>query len=145
MPSMDDFRLVVPMRARFRDTDAMGHVNNAIYFTYFEEARAAYFQHVTDLRSYNDVAIILAHTRCDYRSPLYTGEEFDVGVRVDRIGAKSFDMSYRAVERTESRLLAEGMSVQVAFDYATRSSVAVPESFRSRVLAFEGRPLDGAR
>ena len=144
MPSMEGFRLVVPMRARFRDTDAMGHVNNAIYFTYFEEARAAYFEEVTGLRSYNDVAIILAHTRCDFRSPLYTGEELDVGVRVDRIGGKSFDMSYRAVGRTENRLLAEGMSVQVAFDYVSRASVQVPDEFRSKVLAFEGRSPDGA-
>jgi acyl-CoA thioester hydrolase len=144
MRSMDGFRLVVPMRARFRDTDAMGHVNNAIYFTYFEEARAAYFREVTNLRSYNDVAIILAHTRCDFRSPLYTGEEFDVGVRVDRIGRKSFDMSYRAVERGDERVLAEGTSVQVAFDYAAHASVAVPEEFRTKVQAFEGQSLDGA-
>ena len=134
--------MVVPIRARFRDTDALGHVNNAVYLTYFEEARAGYFIDVTNLVTYTDVAIILARTECDYRSPLRSGEELDIGVRVDWIGGKSFQMGYRAQERASGRLVAESTSVQVAYDYATRTAVPVPAEFRRKVAAFEGRALD---
>jgi acyl-CoA thioester hydrolase len=135
------FRLVLRLRARFRDTDAMRHVNNAVFFTYFEEARAEYFREVIGLDSYNNVGIILAQTRCDFRSPLYVGEEIDVAARVDRIGRKSVDMSYEIREPRSGRLVAEGTSVQVAFDYAVHRAVDVPEEFRRKATAFEGRPL----
>ena len=82
MATLEGYRLVVPICARFRDSDAMGHVNNAVYLTYFEEARAAYFREVVDLQDYRDVAIILAQARCDFRSPLYAGEQLDVGVKI---------------------------------------------------------------
>ena len=145
MVRLEGFRLVVPIRARFRDTDALGHVNNAIYLTYFEEARAAYFREVAGLGSYPDVAIILAQAQCDFRSPLYSGEEIDVGVRVDWIGGKSFQMAYRAQERSSTRLVAESTSVQVAYDYERRCAVEVPGEFRRQVEAFEGRSVDRSR
>ena len=139
---MEGFQLVVPVRARFRDGDAMGHVNNAVYFTYFEEARAAYFRAVTGLADYREVGIILAHAACDFRSPLYPGEEIDVGVRVEWIGGKSFGMSYRALERAAGRLVAESTSTQVAFDYAANRTIRVPRAFRDQVTDFEGRAVD---
>ena len=135
----DDYRLVLPLRARFRDTDGMGHVNNAVFFTYCEEARAAYFRRVAGVRNYRDVFFILASATCDFRSPIQPGEEFAIGVRMERIGGKSFDMSYRAHALDGGRLLAEATSVQVAFDYRAERSIPVPEEFRRQVEAFEGR------
>ena len=141
MATLEGYRLVVPIRARFRDSDAMGHVNNAVYLTYFEEARAAYFREVVDLQDYRDVAIILAQARCDFRSPLYAGEQLDVGVRVEWIRRKSFGMTYRALVRGPDRLVADSSSVQVAYDYARDRSVEVPEEFRRKAAAYEGRSL----
>lgn len=137
----EEFRLVATIRARFRDTDGMGHVNNAVYLTYLEEARAAWFREAVGLRSYRDVSIILARTCCDFRSPLQAGETLDLGVRVDSIGGKSFRMVYRAVERASGRLVLEAESVQVWYDYAAGRPVPVPDAFRERASAFEGRPL----
>jgi acyl-CoA thioester hydrolase len=131
--------MVVALRARFRDTDGMGHVNNAVFFTYFEEARAAYFRQVAGVECYRDVKIILARAICDFRSPLASGEAMDLGVRMDRIGRKSFAMSYRAVARPDGRLVAEGDSILVAYDYGANRSVEVPEEFRKQAEAFEGR------
>ena len=141
MASLDGFRLVVPLRARFRDSDGMGHVNNAVYFTYFEEARAAYFRRVIDLRSYRDVSIILARACCEFRAPRHPGAEIDVGARVESIGTKSFRMTYRACERSSSRLVAEADSIQVWYDYGEDRSIVVPEEFRRKASEFEGRTL----
>jgi acyl-CoA thioester hydrolase len=137
----DDFRLVATMQARFRDTDGMGHVNNAVYLTYLEEARAAWFREAVGLRSYREVSIILARTCCDFRSPLLAGETLELGVRVASIGGKSFRMAYRAVERASGRLVLEAESVQVWYDYAAGRPEPVPDAFREKASAFEGRPL----
>jgi len=139
LADLDDFRMVVPLRARFRDTDAMGHVNNAVFFTYCEEARASYFREVAKVTDYRRAFIILARATCDFRSPILPGEEFDMGVRVERFGRKSIEMVYRAHARSGGRLLMEAGSVLVAFDYKTDRSIPVPEEFRRQVEAFEGR------
>lgn len=139
LAELDGFHLVVPMRARFRDTDGMGHVNNAVFFSYCEEARAAYFRAVAQVTDYRRAAIILARASCDFRSAILFGEEFDVGVRVERLGRKSFEMIYRAHARSDDRLLFEAASVLVAYDYEADRSTLVPAKFRRQVEAFEGR------
>ncbi len=139
MAAREGFNMVVPIRARFRDTDGLAHVNNAVFFTYFEEARAAYFLEVAGIKDYQKVFIILARATCDFRTPAYSGEELDIAVRVDRLGGKSFDMSYQVHARSDDRLVAEGTSVQVAYDYSSGKSVEVPATFRRQVESFEGR------
>jgi acyl-CoA thioester hydrolase len=119
----------------------MGHVNNAVFFTYFEEARAEYYRQVMGLDSYRNVGIILAQTRCDYRTPLFVGEEFDIGARVDRIGQKSFDMSFEVRAGAGGRLVAEGSCVNVAYDYVAGRTITIPDEFRRLASAYEGKPL----
>ena len=81
---MDGFRLAVPLRPRFRDTDAMGHLNNAVYVTYFEIARAEYWRQMTGDPNYQRVPFILAHTTIDFRSPGYVHEMLEIGIRVSK-------------------------------------------------------------
>ncbi len=137
---MDDVRLWVPVKPRFRDTDAMGHLNNAVYLTYFEVARGEYWRALTKDSNYQRVPFILAHTTIDFRSPAYVHEVLEVGIRVSRLGTKSFDCAYRIVEQASRRLVCEGRSVQVIFDYAKNESYALPETLRGAVRAFEGVP-----
>ena len=137
---MDDVRLWVPIEPRFRDTDAMGHLNNAVYVTYFEVARAAYWRAMTEDANYQRVPFILAHTTIDFRSPAFVHEKLEVGLRVSRLGTKSFEFTYRIEEKESRRLVCEGHSVQVIFDYAKNVSYAMPDALRAVVRAFEGRP-----
>jgi acyl-CoA thioester hydrolase len=135
---MEGFRLVVLVRPRFRDTDAMGHVNNAVYLTYFEVARTEYWRALTGSARYQDVPFILAHTTIDFRSPVLVHEELEVGIRVSRIGRSSFECAYRVEEPVTRRLVCEGRSVQVIYDYEKAASYPVPDDLRARILAFEG-------
>ena len=137
---MDDVRLWVPIEPRFRDTDAMGHLNNAVYVTYFEVARAAYWRAMTKDANYQRVPFILAHTTIDFRSPAFVHEKLEVGLGVSRLGTKSFEFTYRIEEKETRRLVCEGRSVQVIFDYAKNASYPMPEALRTAVRAFEGRP-----
>ena len=120
---------------RFADLDGMGHVNNAVYSTYLEQARLAWFwSHDGDgadpmpLRD-----VILARTEIDFRSPAVFGDTVDIGVRPTRLGTKSFDLEYEL--RAGGRLVAEARSVLVGYDYDRAESVPIPDRWRRRLQA----------
>ena len=137
---MTEPRLWVPLRPRFRDTDAMGHLNNAVYVTYFEIARGEYWRALTRESNYQRVPFILAHTTIDFRSPAFVHETLRVGIRVVRLGNRSFEFTYRVAEETADRLVCDGRSVQVIFDYAKGESFPMPADLKAKVRAFEGNP-----
>lgn len=136
---MEGFPVVIEIQPRFRDTDAMGHLNNVVYLTYFEEARAAYWTRLMGTRAFDRVPFILAHSSIDHRSPAYVHERLRVGVRLSRLGVSSFDAEYRIEEMRSGRVVAEGRSVQVAYDYGERRTVPLPEDLKQRFRQFEGR------
>ena len=137
---MQGFKVVMPLTPRFRDTDAMGHLNNAVYMTYFEMARTAYWRELTGDRDYQKVPFILAHTTIDFRSPAFVRETLRVGIRVARLGTRSFECAYRIAEETTDRLVCDGRSVQVIFDYDRGETFPMPEDLKAKVRAFEGNP-----
>lgn len=140
----DDFRYKVEVQVRFRDLDPMNHVNNAVYFTYFEIARIAYFGELTGATDPRELDTILAEATCTYRSPAVYGERLDVWVRAASLGRSSSVFEYRIVEQTTGRLVATGRSVQVMYDYASGRPMPIPPELRARFEAFEGRPLSRA-
>jgi len=113
---------------RFRDLDGMGHVNNAVFSTYLEQARLAWFGRSEEL-PLSDV--ILARTEIDFRSPLQMGETLEIGVRPTRLGTKSFELEYEL--RAGERVVAEAKSVLVGYDYDRGESIPVPERWRRRL------------
>jgi acyl-CoA thioester hydrolase len=106
----------------------MGHVNNAVFLTYLEQARIAFlFGRGASMES-----IIVARVEIDYRAPVRLGEEVAVGVRAGRIGTKSFDLEYEL--RVNSRLVAEARSVNVFYDYGRREPAAIPDDWRRQLI-----------
>jgi acyl-CoA thioester hydrolase len=146
----DPFRYVLPVEVRFRDTDAMGHINNAVYLTYFEAARAGYYHAVTG-RSFDGlrdepVSLILARATVDFRAQGFFGERLLAGCRTTWVGRSSFGMAYRitadeASSHGAGRLLAEGETVLVTFDYKSQRPVRIPEMLLAQLAAFEGQPI----
>ena len=114
---------------RFRDLDALGHMNNAVYATFLESARIAYLSengaHVTN--------VILARLEIDFRSPVELGDTVEIAVVPTRVGTKSFDLAY--VMRAGDRVVAEAKSVLVAYDYEHARSVELPAEWRERLAA----------
>jgi acyl-CoA thioester hydrolase len=129
--SSDDF--VHVERVRFRDLDPMGHVNNAVFLTYLEQARVAFFSEMgaaTDLEGMN---MIVARVEIDFRAPVRLGQEVEISVRASRFGTKSFDLDYEL--RVDGELVAEAKSIQVAYDYDRREAVPVPAHWREKLSA----------
>jgi acyl-CoA thioester hydrolase len=126
---VEGFDFVHRETVRFRDVDAMGHVNNAVFLTYLEEARIAFL-----LPLGAEVAnMILARVEIDFRTPLRMGDEIEVGVRPARVGEKSFELEYEV--RSGDTVAAEAKTVIVSFDYEIGRSVEVPQSWREALAA----------
>ena len=110
---------------RFSDLDALGHVNNAVYFTYMEEGRMEYFKQFPNMnfKGLPKASFILADIACQFKSPAFLGETIGVKLRTTEIKNSSFIMEYRLEEKTSGRLVATGSSVQVYFDYQNKKSI----------------------
>jgi acyl-CoA thioester hydrolase len=108
---------------RFRDCDPMGHLNNAVFSTYLEQARLAYGEGQAD--------IILARTEIDFRSPVFVGETVEIAVEPGRVGTKSFELSYEL--RAGDRVVANAKTILVGYDYEKNESTDVPERWKRRL------------
>src|ERR1700675_1677469 len=139
------FRHTVEIVVRFADTDAMGHVNNAVYLTYCEMARIRYWTDVTGepiaLGTEGAESLILAEARITYRAPAFHGEIVTVESRATRIGHSSFTLEHRllaAVPGGTPRLVAVSESILVRYDYASARPVALLPAHIAAIEAFEG-------
>ncbi len=137
--TLADYRCSTPIKVRFRDLDAFGHVNNAVYFTFMEMARVEYFTQLglTKLGEYPTPFFIIAEATCQYKLPIQLETSLVVQVRVSRLGNSSFDMEYRFVEESSGALLATGRTVQVVYDYSAGCSVPMPAAWREALTSFE--------
>jgi acyl-CoA thioester hydrolase len=127
---MADFPYLRRERVRFRDCDSMGHMNNAVYSTFLEEAR---IEALGGLASF-----ILARVEIDFRAELRAGDEVEVRTRCSRIGTKSLELEHEI--HVDGRIAAQAKSVLVGYDYELGQSVALPEAVRARL----SEPREGA-
>lgn len=136
--ALSDYKVRLDLQLRFRDTDAMGHVNNAVYLSYLELARMKYWETLLAARDYSAVDFILARVEIDYRSPAKLGTELEVGIRAANFKGSSWDFEYRVVEKESGRLVAEARTVQCFYDYAKGRVKRMDPEVRRRLAEFEG-------
>ena len=135
------FPYKVAIEVSFRDLDAMGHVNNAVYLSYMETARIKYLVELLAVTSLHDLPVIMAEATCTFKAPAFFAEQLTVGVGISRFGSKSFDMTYR-IDAGDGRLIALGKTVLAMYDYAAARTLLVPEDFKAKVRAFQGAWAD---
>ena len=137
---MPDFRFYHSIQVRYGDLDPQGHVNNARFLTYMEQARVAYIQHLGlwNGGSFLDFGLILADAQVTFLQPIFFDQQVQVGVRVTRLGNKSLTMEYRLVDPQQDQELALGRTIQVAYDYRLGKSIPIPENWCSVIQDFEG-------
>jgi len=125
MPYAYRHRLTV----RFRDCDAMGHVNHAVYFTYLEQCRLTFWREVTG-RASPHARVILARAECDYRAPAHFGDELEIALTVGDVGRSSFVLAYEIANVSTGRSIAVGKTVMVTYDYEAGKSIPLPPPTR---------------
>lgn len=134
MTDAEEFSYVTEIDVRFRDLDPMDHVNNAIYVTYVEQARAEWYEDVVGI-TLGEADTVLAHLEVDYHRPIELGEVVEVRMRTEELGESSIPMTYEL--RVDGELAATAETIQVTFDRETGESVPIPEAWRQRIEAFE--------
>ena len=138
---MSDFHFYLPIEVRYGDLDPQGHVNNAKYLTYFEQARIAYWIQLglfTKDQSFMELGVILADAHITYLAPIYYGQNIKVGVHVAKLGNKSMTWMQNIIDVDTGKELAKGEVIMVAYDYRTEKTIPIPPEWREKIGGFEG-------
>lgn len=133
------------LTVRFRDCDAMGHVNHAVFFTFLEQCRLTCWRELTGAPT-PYARVIVARAECDYRAPAHFGDELEIRMAVGDVGNSSFSLVYQVDHAGTGRRLADARTVMVTYDYAAGRPVAIPLQARQlleRMQAPPARPADG--
>jgi acyl-CoA thioester hydrolase len=125
-----------PIHIRFGDTDALGHVNNAVYLSYFEAARLAYARFLLAGTSLERIPFILGQATVRFLRPVFFDDTIVSTAHITRIGTKSFTLEHELLRAGE--VVTHCSSELVWFDYAADSSAAIPAEFLQRVLDVQG-------
>ncbi|MDO9348512.1 MAG: thioesterase family protein [Anaerolineales bacterium] len=137
---MPEFRFHYPIQVRYGDLDPQGHVNNAKYLTYFEQARVHYLLRLGLFdkgQSFTNIGIILAEVRVTFLAPLQYGTDVRIGMRISRLGNKSMTAEYTLMDAATNKELATGSAVLVGYDYRTNKTIPIPEEWRGKIAEFE--------
>jgi acyl-CoA thioester hydrolase len=138
---LEGFNFTYAAPLRFSDLDVLGHANHLSYLDILENARIAYYYQVMGLRSVQEIKFVLAELRVRYAAPALLGHTLEVGFRMSWLRRSSSGFVYEIRNQASRELLAEGDGVQIYVDLATNRSEPLPESYRERVMAFEGEAL----
>ena len=127
----------VHIEVRFRDLDAMGHVNNSVMFTYFEEGRKTFFSNILNRLGPSGFNFILAHIQCDYLKPVKLNDRPLLQMWIIDIGNKSFKFQYQLVDVSDHEMVySKGESIQVCYDYKKDQSIPVSSEIRRAMEPF---------
>jgi acyl-CoA thioester hydrolase len=137
---LEGYPLVSQFTVPFSDVDMMQHVNNVAYIRWCEMMRAEYFAQVMKEPINGERGIIQANIHFTYERQLRYREKIAVGIRIPRIGTKSWDFEYEIWSQTQNHRAAHGTTTVVAYDFVTQKTIAVPQDWRDAIAAYEAGP-----
>lgn len=124
------------LQLRFNDIDVAGHVNNAVYLSYFEQARLSYFDELLNVEhDWTAQGLLLAHAELDYHDLVKLNDKIHVEISCDRLGTKSFDLSYKILRSSSEGpiLCCSGKTIMVCYDFNENKTIAIPEEWRKAI------------
>jgi acyl-CoA thioester hydrolase len=133
------YPVVVEQAVAWGEMDAYQHINNVVYFRYFENSRLEYFRQIDWLAMQNDTGVgpILASTHARFRKPLTYPDEILIGARIVEVALDRLTMEHRILSRRLGAVATEGEGIIVTFDYARGAKAPVPDALRQRITALE--------
>lgn len=132
IPSREQYRVFYPLATRWEDNDIYGHVNNVVYYSYFDTVANRYLieEGGLDIQGGSVVGFVV-NSGCEYHSPIAHPDNLSVGLRVDRLGNSSVQYGLGIFSEGEEIAAAHGHFVHVFVDRAANKSIAIPQSLRS--------------
>lgn len=143
LPSVSEFRHRIPVQLRFNDVDVLGHVNNTIYFSFYDTGKAQYFQAARQRPiDWSHVDNVIANVNCNYLSPIFYQDQIEVLTRCEAIHEKSFKLLQMLVETRSGEIKSVCETVMVAYDPKRKVSIEVPDFWRKALSEYEGKDLN---
>jgi acyl-CoA thioester hydrolase len=135
---LSDYKYKTPIAIRFSDIDNVGHVNNAIYLTYFEVARINYWREIINW-NLNENGIIVGRSEVNYLKQITLDDQIFCYVRTTRIGNSSFDVMHVIVKLTPhgEEICTTGKTVCISYDYTACKSISIPTKERLRMIEYD--------
>ncbi len=134
-------KVSIPIQLRFNDTDALGHVNNSTYFSFYDLGKTEYFRAVRGTNFFQEkVDIVVAHVEVDFIEPVFLSDEIAVQTRVTNIGSKSFNLEQQIVDLKKNSIKCRCNTVMVGFDFEHNCTIPISDIWREAIAKFEERP-----
>ena len=134
-----NFKHKTPIQLRFNDFDALGHVNNSIYFSFFDLGKSAYFNDVLPGMINNEEAgVVIANIQVNFIQSVYPGENVAVETTVAEIGNKSFKLLQTLIDLDTNVVKCICNTVMVCFDAKTKATSSISDEWRKAIADFEG-------
>jgi acyl-CoA thioester hydrolase len=138
---LEGFPVVVEQAVVWGEMDSYQHVNNVVYFRYFENARLEYFRRLGwfEFEEQTGIGPILHSTRARFRRPLTYPDTILIGARATALGDDRFTIEHRIVSRNSGEVVTEGEGLVVSYHYKRGEKVPLPEELRRRIRELEGK------
>lgn len=133
-----EFKHSVPVQLRFNDADALGHVNNSVYFSFYDLGKTEYFKTINGGVVPKEIDIVVAHAEVDFIMPVFLTDEIAVQTMVSEIGNKSFELIQRIIDTKNNIVKCRCKTVMVGFDFKNNCSKPISQAWRDAISAFEG-------
>ncbi len=132
------FRHVLPLQIRFNDVDKFGHVNNTVYFQFYDTAKTDYFATVCPDVDWEDVAIVVVKIEAEFLGQIKNGTTIAGRTRVTRIGRTSFELEQEVFDTQTQEVKSRCLSVMVLYDLARQQSMPFPDAWRQAISRYDG-------
>ena len=134
-----EYPVLISQDVIWGDMDAFGHINNTVYFRYFEDARIAYFDRigVHEYKEHSNIGPILAKALCNFRLPLDYPDRIHIGTRGRILSPKTINMEYAVFSERHGKLVADGDGLIVYYDYANSKSCDIPGAIVEAIKKLE--------
>ncbi len=138
----EGFRHHTDVQIRFNDVDILGHVNNTVYFSFYDTGKAYYFNAVRrGQMDWQKVDTVIANVDCAYIRPILFGEKIEVLTRCEHVGDKSFLLRQMLVEKETGEIKSVCETVMVSYDRETKMSCSLPQKWKQQLCEYENRQL----
>ena len=137
------FRHIMPLQIRFNDVDKFGHVNNTVYFQFYDTAKTDYFATVCKGVRWDSVAIVVVHIEADFVAQVKADTRIAARTRVSRIGHKSFQLEQDVIDLDSQKVMCRCTSVMVLYDLQHQQAISLPEQWVESICEFDGLTRNG--
>ena len=138
LPSPESFRHRIDLQMRFNDIDILGHLNNTVYFSFYDTGKAYYLKAVNKGRmNWQRVESVIANVDCAFIAPSFFGEPLEICTRCEHMGEKSLTLLQMIVNKESREVKSLCRTVMVAYDPDTKLSTRLPEHWREGIELYE--------